>query len=158
MTARLGQFLISRGLLEPRDLDDALALQSRAGGRLGEPDPVVLLVVGDVVLERGDDVRGLGSGDLLGDGVTGQERVLAEVLRLAAGERCARDVHGRPEPPVEALAVGLVGDRLAGRIEPRVDRKTRTLEVVGAWGDTSRADEALASLASFLGAEAIRLP
>ena len=52
----------------------------------------------------------------------------------------------------------LVGDRLAGRIEPRVDRKTRTLEVVGAWGDTSRADEALPSLASFLGAEAIRLP
>ena len=51
----------------------------------------------------------------------------------------------------------LVGDRLVGRIEPRFDRKTRTLEVVGAWGDTSRADEALASLATFLGAEH-RLP
>jgi uncharacterized protein len=51
----------------------------------------------------------------------------------------------------------LVGDRLVGRIEPRFDRKTRTLEVLGAWGDTSRADEALASLASFLGAEH-RLP
>ena len=37
----------------------------------------------------------------------------------------------------------LVGDRLVGRIEPRFDRKTRTLEVLGAWGDTSRADEAL---------------
>ena len=47
----------------------------------------------------------------------------------------------------------LVGDRLVGRIEPRFDRKTRTLEVLGAWGDTSRADEALASLATFLGAE-----
>ncbi len=51
----------------------------------------------------------------------------------------------------------LVGDLLVGRIEPRFDRKTRTLEVVGAWGDTSRADEALASLATFLGAEH-RLP
>ena len=40
----------------------------------------------------------------------------------------------------------LVGDRLVGRIEPRFDRKTRTLEVLGVWGDTSRIDEALASL------------
>lgn len=47
----------------------------------------------------------------------------------------------------------LVGDRIVGRIEPRFDRKTKTLEVLGAWGDTSRADEALASLAAFLGAE-----
>ena len=52
----------------------------------------------------------------------------------------------------------LAGDRLVGRIEPRFDRRTRTLEVLGVWGDTSRADEALASLASFLGAEEIRLP
>jgi uncharacterized protein YcaQ len=42
-----------------------------------------------------------------------------------------------------------------GRIEPRFDRKTRTLEVLGAWGDTSRADEALASLGAWLGAELI---
>ena len=47
----------------------------------------------------------------------------------------------------------LVGDRLVGRVEPRFDRKTRTLSVVGAWGDTSRLEEALASLAAFLGAE-----
>ena len=44
----------------------------------------------------------------------------------------------------------LEGDRLVGRIEPRVDRKTGRLEVLGAWGDTSRADEALSSLASWL--------
>jgi uncharacterized protein YcaQ len=44
----------------------------------------------------------------------------------------------------------LVGDRLVGRIEPRFDRKTRELDVLGAWGDTSRADEALASLAAWL--------
>jgi uncharacterized protein YcaQ len=49
----------------------------------------------------------------------------------------------------------LVGDRLVGRAEPRFDRKTRTLEVLGAWGDTSRLDEALASLAAFLGARRV---
>jgi uncharacterized protein YcaQ len=47
----------------------------------------------------------------------------------------------------------LVGDRLVGRVEPRFDRRTRTLEVLGAWGDTSRLDEALAGLAAFLGAD-----
>jgi uncharacterized protein YcaQ len=45
----------------------------------------------------------------------------------------------------------LVGDRLVGRVEPRFDRKTRRLEVLGAWGDTSRLDEAIADLAAFLG-------
>jgi uncharacterized protein len=47
----------------------------------------------------------------------------------------------------------LHGDRLVGRVEPRFDRKTKTLEVLGAWGDTSRLDEALAGLARFLGAK-----
>ncbi len=46
----------------------------------------------------------------------------------------------------------LVGDRLVGRVEPRFDRTTGTLEVLGAWGDTTRLDEALAGLVSFLGA------
>ena len=49
----------------------------------------------------------------------------------------------------------LVGDRLVGRVEPRFDRKTRTLEVLGKWGETSRLDEALAELAAFLGADRI---
>jgi uncharacterized protein YcaQ len=48
----------------------------------------------------------------------------------------------------------LVGDRLVGRVEPRFERRTKKLEVLGAWGDTSRLDEALASLAAFLGARA----
>lgn len=50
----------------------------------------------------------------------------------------------------------LVGDRLVGRIEPRFDRKTMTVDVLlGAWGDTSRASETLGSLATFLGAERV---
>ncbi len=49
----------------------------------------------------------------------------------------------------------LVGDRVVGRAEPRFDRKTRTLELLGAWGDTSRLDEALADLGSWLGADTI---
>ena len=50
----------------------------------------------------------------------------------------------------------LRGGRLVGRVEPRFDRKTRVLSVLGAWGDTSRLDEALAELAEFLGAEEVR--
>ena len=49
----------------------------------------------------------------------------------------------------------LEGDRLVGRAEPVFDRKTRSLEVLGAWGDTSRLDEALAGLARFVGADTI---
>ena len=49
----------------------------------------------------------------------------------------------------------LVGDRIAGRVEPRLDRKTQSLEVLGAWGETSRLDEALRGLAEFLGAREI---
>jgi uncharacterized protein YcaQ len=49
----------------------------------------------------------------------------------------------------------LVGDRLVGRVEPRFDRRTKTLEVLGEWGDTSRLDEALTSLAAFLRAERV---
>jgi uncharacterized protein YcaQ len=48
----------------------------------------------------------------------------------------------------------LVGDRLVGRAEPVYDRKARTLELFGAWGDTSRLDEAMSDLAAWLGASA----
>jgi uncharacterized protein len=44
----------------------------------------------------------------------------------------------------------LAGDRLVGRVEPRFDRTTKTLEVLGAWGDASRLDEPLADLERFL--------
>ena len=50
----------------------------------------------------------------------------------------------------------LVGDEIVGRVEPRFDRKTSELAVLGAWGDTSRLDEALADLGAFLGADTIR--
>ena len=48
----------------------------------------------------------------------------------------------------------LVGDQLVGRAEPRFDRKTGKLELLGAWGDTSRLDEALAELERWLTARA----
>jgi len=49
----------------------------------------------------------------------------------------------------------LVGDEVVGRAEPRFDRKTGVLELLGAWGGTSRLDEALADLAAWLGAARI---
>jgi uncharacterized protein YcaQ len=49
----------------------------------------------------------------------------------------------------------LVGDELVGRAEPVFDTKTCTLRVLGAWGDTSRLDEALDGLATWLGAASI---
>jgi uncharacterized protein YcaQ len=50
----------------------------------------------------------------------------------------------------------LVGDQVVGRAEPRFDRKTGTLELLGAWGDTSRLEGALADLGAWLGADTIR--
>jgi len=44
----------------------------------------------------------------------------------------------------------LVGDEIVGRAEPRFDRKARELELLGAWGDTSRLDEALSELGAWL--------
>ena len=46
-------------------------------------------------------------------------------------------------------------DKVVGRAEPRFDRKTQKLEVLGAWGDTSGLNDALASLGKFLGARQI---
>jgi hypothetical protein len=49
----------------------------------------------------------------------------------------------------------LVGDRLVGRAEPVFDAKSRTLRVLGAWGETDRLPEALDDLAAWLGAERV---
>lgn len=49
----------------------------------------------------------------------------------------------------------LVGDQLVGRAEPVIDRKTRTLDLLGAWGDTSRLEEAMSDLGAWLGAERV---
>ena len=48
----------------------------------------------------------------------------------------------------------LAGDEVVGRTEPRFDRKTGTLELLGAWGETSRLDEAMADLERWLTARA----
>jgi hypothetical protein len=39
---------------------------------------------------------------------------------------------------------------VAGRIEPRFDRTTGTLDVLGAWGETTGVEEPLAALEQFL--------
>lgn len=52
----------------------------------------------------------------------------------------------------------LVGDRLAGRAEPRFDRASKTLEILGEWGDTAHLGETLESLAAFVGATRISRP
>jgi uncharacterized protein YcaQ len=49
----------------------------------------------------------------------------------------------------------LAGDQLVGRAEPFFERKRRALRLLGAWGDTSRLDEALSELGKWLGAETI---
>jgi uncharacterized protein len=46
----------------------------------------------------------------------------------------------------------VVGDEVVGRAERVFDAKTKTLRALGAWGDTSRLDEALDDLAAWLGA------
>ena len=70
-----------------------------------------------------------------------------------------------PDPATGAVTVPIyqtstyaqegVGVRLVGRAEPRFDKKTGTLEVLGAWGDTSRLAEVLADLGAWLGAASI---
>ena len=56
----------------------------------------------------------------------------------------------------------LRGDRLVGRIDPQYDRRARVLRVNGVHpgpeGDLTGLDEALASLAAFLGAERVEQP
>ena len=50
----------------------------------------------------------------------------------------------------------LVGDRIVGRAEPVFDRRTKTLELLGAWEDTSRLDEIMGRLEAWLGVDTIR--
>jgi uncharacterized protein YcaQ len=52
----------------------------------------------------------------------------------------------------------LVGDRIVGRAEPVWDKRAGRLDVRGAWGDTSRLDEALAELETWLGENGLAQP
>ena len=69
-------------------------------------------------------------------------------LHLEWNERAVRvgpgNLGGDQLPHV--LHSGLV----VGRAEPLWDKQAKTLSVLGAWGDTSRLDEALASLETWL--------
>ncbi|HEV8574423.1 MAG TPA: crosslink repair DNA glycosylase YcaQ family protein [Dehalococcoidia bacterium] len=82
------------------------------------------------------------------------DRIRAEALwdfryRLEMYVPKARREHGYYVLPL------LVGDRLVGGAEPFFDRKTKTLRLIGAWGDTSHLSEAMASLGAWLRAESI---
>jgi len=44
----------------------------------------------------------------------------------------------------------LRGDRIVGRIEPRFDRRTGDMRVLGRWGNTSMVDPVLERLRGFL--------
>jgi uncharacterized protein YcaQ len=63
----------------------------------------------------------------------------------------------------------LFGDRFAGRIEPRIERKARTLHIAGVWFEPgfepmhepdflSALADALAAYRSFVGADALTWP
>ena len=56
---------------------------------------------------------------------------------------------GRREYGYYVLPI-LAGDRLPGRIEPRFDRRSGRLDVLGAWGDTSGTEPVLEQLRAFL--------
>jgi len=114
-----------------------------------------------VRLEQG---RWLAHPDIGGDPVLDRATVLSPFDRLVYDRDRAEALFGfrfRLEmyvPPAKReygyyVLPLLCGDQVVGRVEPLLDRKAGILRVLGAWGDTSRLEEALAPLATFLGAE-----
>ncbi len=79
--------------------------------------PVGLGLVGDVVLDgRGDTAR-LHAAHVRRADPAAQERVLGEVLEVAAAERAAVEVHARREEDVDVLAAGLGGEQAAQALD-----------------------------------------
>ena len=79
----------------------------------------VLLVVGREVLERGGDALRLHAADPRAGHLAGQQRVLGEVLEVAAAERRALEVRARSEQHADALGAGLAPQRGADLLEQR---------------------------------------
>ena len=80
---------------------------------------VVLLVVGDEVLDGGDDVLALESLDVGHSQLRGQVGVLAQALETAAPYRVAQDVDGGRQDDVRALAILLSAEVLTVEVHQR---------------------------------------
>ena len=117
----------------PRLLDDALEagevdLAQRALVDVGrDAQPVGLLVVGRVVLDRRADALALQALDERRAEHAGDERVLGEVLEVAPAQGGALDVDAGAEDDVDALRARLLADRRPDpphelRVEGRAER------------------------------------
>jgi hypothetical protein len=84
-----------------------------------------LAVVGDEVLDRRADAAGLHAACVRDPDASGEERVLAEALEVAAAVRRAVQVHGRGEQHVGALAARLVGQQPAEPLDQRLVPRRR---------------------------------
>lgn len=87
--------------------------QGAFGDQVVHREAVGLGVVGDEVLDGGADTALLYAGDVPGADPSGQVRVLAVGLEVAAAERGAVEVDGGGEEDVDALAAGLLGEQHA---------------------------------------------
>ena len=82
-----------------------------------------LLAVDREMLRAGGDAVGLNAANQTGCHTTGHDRVFGIVLKIAAAQRVALDVHARPEQHVHVEIVGFLAERLAHLLgERRIPR------------------------------------
>lgn len=112
-----------------------------------QPVPVGFIAVQRIVLGRRDDTLPLDADDLLRGHGRAQQRVLGEVLEVAAVARVTRQVDGAGQLDVEPAAAGLPPDHLAGgpgqcgvesggQRQPGGQRRGRIAGAVAGIGDT----------------------
>ncbi len=101
-------------VLERREVE--LAQRALVDARV-DGHPVGLRLVGDVVLDRRGDAARLHAAHVRRADPAAQDRVLGEVLEVAAAERAAVEVHARREEDVDVLAAGLGGEQAAQALD-----------------------------------------